>query len=272
MKQLIRQLLRRSGFELLHHSADPVLTQMRLLHERLRLQPGNALEWDDSLSHPPAASHLRNLLELHQIDLVLDVGANRGQFAGLVRELGFKGRLVSFEPQSALQTVLKAAAAGDPEWIIMPCAVGSDNGTLSLQVFRNDAFSSLHAINAFGRQRFTGLVAEERTEQVEIRTLDSLWPEIADSTPRRVLLKTDTQGHDLAVLQGATAVLGSTKAILTEAALQRIYDDAPLYGELAAWLAARDFVPSGLYPISHRPEDLALIEMDAFFTRTIPAP
>jgi hypothetical protein len=66
-------------------------------------------------------------------------------------------------------------------------------------------------------------------------------------------------------------VLKHTFAVLTEAALQPIYDEAPLHGELAAWLAQRGFAASGLYPISHRREDLALIELDAFFTRTVSA-
>ncbi|MEN9662546.1 MAG: hypothetical protein RL324_1495 [Verrucomicrobiota bacterium] len=270
MKQLIRQLLRQGGFELLHHSGDPVLAEMRSLHESLRLQPDPVL-WDDSLPQPAMQAHLRNLLQLHHIDLVLDVGANRGQFARLVRRLGFQGRIVSFEPQSSLQGQLKAEASRDPDWMILPCALGATAGILGLQVFRNDTFSSLHPMNALGRQRFAGLVAEEKTETVEIRTLDNVWPGIAGGRPRRVLLKTDTQGHDLAVLQGATEVLGCTHAVLTEAAVQPIYQDAPLYPELAGWLAARGFAPSGLYPISHRREDLALIELDAFFTRSIPA-
>jgi FkbM family methyltransferase len=270
VKAFIRRLLRRAGFELLHGSDDPVLADLRRLHEALRLA-ADPLAWDDSLPQPAANSHLRNLLQVHRIDLVLDVGANRGQFARLVRLLGFRGRIVSCEPQSALQARLQAEAARDPDWLVLPCAVGAANGTVNLQVFRNDTFSSLHAINALGQARFAGLVAEDRTETVAVRTLDDIWPGIAGTGPRRVLLKTDTQGHDLAVLQGAAEVLTRTHAVLTEAALQPIYDDAPLYAELAAWLATRGFAPSGLYPISHRREDLALIELDAFFTRSLPA-
>jgi FkbM family methyltransferase len=270
MKAFIRGFLRRAGFELLHHEADPVLAELRDLHESLRLDP-DPLRWDDRLPQPAMLAHLRHLLRLHRIDLVLDVGANRGQFARLLRRLGFGGRIVSFEPQSALQAPLRSEAARDPDWIILPCALGAAAGTLGLQVFRQDTFSSLHPINALGRQRFPDLVVEEKRESVSIRTLDAVWPEIAGATNRRVLLKSDTQGHDLAVLQGATAVLEVTHAVLTEAAVQPIYENAPLYAELAAWLAARGFAPSGLFPISHRREDLALIELDAFFTRTVPA-
>lgn len=266
MKSLIRGLLRQGGFELLHYTADPVLAELRQLHETLRLSD-DALHWDDSLPQPAAQAHLRHLLRLHRIDVVLDVGANRGQFARLVRRLGFGGRIISFEPQSELQSQLQAAAATDPGWTVIGCALGAAEENRTLQVFQNDTFSSLHPINALGERRFSDLLAPTRTEQVAIRTLDRAWSEIAGPGRPRILLKTDTQGHDLAVLQGATAVLGNTQAVLTEAAVQPIYEGAPLYPELAAWLAERGFVPSGLYPISHRREDLALIELDAFFTR-----
>ena len=87
------------------------------------------------------------------------------------------------------------------------------------------------------------------------------------SAPRRVLLKTDTQGHDLDVLAGASTALGETHAVLTEAPVQPIYENVPRLTEIIAWLDSRGFSPSGLFAISHRPADLAIIEVDAHFTR-----
>lgn len=268
MKRMVHRLLRRAGFELLHRTDDPVLAHLRMLHETLRLDPHNPLRWDDTLPQPAAYAHLRHLLELHRIDLVLDVGANRGQFARLVRLLRYSGEIISFEPLARHQAELLAAAASDPCWRHMPVALGDAAGELELHVCHDDSFSSFHTINRAGQARFHSLVVEDHTERVPVQTLDALWPEIGKDAPRRVLLKTDTQGHDLAMLAGATTVLTATHAILIEAAFQPIYAEVPLYAEIAAWLQARGFSPSGLFPISHRPEDLALIEVDAFFTKS----
>jgi FkbM family methyltransferase len=268
MKELIRRFIRHLGFEVLHHSSDPILAELRDLHECLRLDMGATVRWDDVLPQPAAHASLCHLLQLHRIDLLLDVGANNGQFARLARRLGYTGEIVSFEPQSCHHRELLASAGVDGNWRVMTMALGDEEAELELHVYEDDSFSSLHRVNAAGVSRFDTLVRENRVERVRVSTLDSLWQEIAGTTARRVMLKTDTQGHDLCVLEGASDALRSTYAVVTEAALLPIYAGAPLYGEVAAWLAERGFVPSGLFPISHRQVDSALIEMDAYFTKS----
>src|SRR5581483_618078 len=110
-KALFRRGLRRMGFELLHATDDPVLAELRAAHESLRLAPADPLRWLDSLGQPAAQATLRSLLARHRIDLVFDVGANRGQFAQALRRLGYRGEIVSFEPLAAHGEALRAAAA-----------------------------------------------------------------------------------------------------------------------------------------------------------------
>jgi FkbM family methyltransferase len=270
VKSLARRLAQKLGFALLHDNNDPVLKTLRELHESLRLIPKDGIAWDDSLPQAAALAHLRHLLRLHRIDLVIDVGANRGLFAQQVRRLGFDGEIVSFEPLANLRRELLVAAARDGRWRILPMALGRASEDRDFHVYRDDTFSSFHAINRAGRDRFADLVVETTTERVAVRPLDQLWPELSGGRSHRILLKTDTQGHDLEVMAGAAEVLCLTHAVVAEASFQAIYDHSAGFAELADGLAGRGFVPSGLFPLSHRQTDLALIEVDAFFTKAQP--
>src|SRR3954453_11726149 len=88
--------------------------------------------------------HLRRarVLAAHGVDLVLDAGANTGQYAGHLRAEGYRGRIVSFEPASAAFAALQAAAARDPKWSVRRCAIGDAEGTLDLRTYPDSRHNS----------------------------------------------------------------------------------------------------------------------------------
>ena len=86
---------------------------------------------------------LNRFLVLHNVTTVLDVGANFGQFATTLRQAGFKGRIVSFEPQSQAYAGLVRAATSDPLWDVAPrCAVGAAAGEIEMNISNNSVSSS----------------------------------------------------------------------------------------------------------------------------------
>ena len=78
------------------------------------------------------------------IDLVLDVGANTGQFAAEIREYGYGGRIFSFEPLTQAHNMLLRASADDPLWeIYSRCAVGDHDGEVEINIAGNSESSSI---------------------------------------------------------------------------------------------------------------------------------
>lgn len=216
--------------------------------------------------HPTSDSHLINLINHYRIDLVLDVGANRGQFGQSLREAGYQGVLHSFEPASSTFRQLQAAAGEDAHWHVHHCALGAEPGELELNVSASSDLSSFLAANDYGREKYQRIEVSE-TEKVAVHTLDGLLPELVpDWADRSILLKMDTQGFDLQVFAGAAKVADGLQAILSELSLIPIYEGMPHYLEALRCYEQAGFCLTGLYPIS-RADDLAVIEMDCFMIR-----
>lgn len=268
LKSLATALLNRGGLMLRHCSDDPLINELDRVRDVLRLAPNDCLKRNYLLGHLGSMAHLTDLLNIHNPDLVVDVGANRGQFASLVRHIGYKGRMVSFEPQLNLAQKLNVNSI-DPLWTVIHGAVGESSGNIELQIYEDDSFSSLHELKTSAHDRFGTLVNQVRTEKVLVRPLDD-WLDADGELARRVLLKTDTQGHDLAVLRGASSILARACVVMAEAAFLPSYEEAPLFPEVVKYLETLDFRVSGFYPISHIVDDLTLIEADAFFVRSSP--
>src|SRR3546814_15900459 len=72
------------------------------------------------------------------IETLLDVGANKGQFARDARASGFHGDIYSFEPLAVAHAICSAAARSDPRWTVLPAmALGAETGTATINVSEN---------------------------------------------------------------------------------------------------------------------------------------
>jgi len=145
-------------------------------------------------------------LESHRVNVVLDVGANSGQFAGGLRSAGFAGRIVSFEPTSAAFNQLKSASAADPLWECRRCALGDSDGTITINVAGNAGESSSVLPMLKSHQDAYPPANYVGTEEVPMHRLDALAPEILRPTDV-VFLKLDVQGFEKQVLAGSTATV-----------------------------------------------------------------
>jgi FkbM family methyltransferase len=216
--------------------------------------------------HHHAAERLRRLLRHAGIDLVLDVGANRGQFArSLRREAGYRGRIVSFEPQQAAFAALARAARGDPLWQTRQVALAERTGHAALHLTADSDSSSLRT--ALPRHRRAAPAAGPvGDEPVALATLDDLFPALRGSA-RSVLLKIDTQGYEREVLEGARASLRTIDTLRLEMPLAPLYDGEAGFGELYAQLLALGYRMVGADPAFVDAHSGEVLQIDGLFRR-----
>src|SRR5438034_5444842 len=180
------------------------------------------------------------------IDAVVDVGANEGLFAKRLRDDGFSGRIVSFEPLSSAFALLASASADDPNWECVQLALGATTGEATLNVARNLASSSFLPMDS-GLPEAEPRVAYVGREECSLSTLDVLAPDLFQPE-ERLYLKLDVQGFELEVLRGAEATLARVLALDVELSQTLLYQGAPLMDEVVAYLAERDYVLLGTEP------------------------
>jgi FkbM family methyltransferase len=205
--------------------------------------------------------------QLH-IDLIVDVGANTGQFAHHCRAAGYRGKIISFEPTAAAHAALLHSAASDPLWTVADrMALGATGGETEIHIARNSYSSSiLPMLDAHLSAAPNS--AYLQTEKVPLRRLDDVLA--ANAFDRTIFLKLDVQGYESHVLAGAPRLLAHTAAVQLEMSLLPLYEGETLMPQMHAKLAAQGFDLWDIEP-SFRDQDTGrLLQIDGIFTRQFP--
>ncbi len=210
-----------------------------------------------------AVEHFPILRRLGELRTVVDIGANRGQFALVARRVWPDARIVSFEPLSGAASVFRVVFRGDARTRIEDAAIAPRSGAGTLHVSRRDDSSSLLPIGRAQRELFPG-TDEIRTVGVRVAPLGE-YLDAAMETP--ALLKLDVQGYELEALRGCEDLLDRFQWVYVECSYVELYEGQALAGEVEEWLVARGYVPRGIHnPIRDRSG--RLIQADFLFDRT----
>jgi FkbM family methyltransferase len=209
---------------------------------------------------------LLKCLEHFNIELVLDIGANRGQFASELVSFGYKGWIVSFEPLSLPHQKLCAAASANRKWTVHErCAIGDINGEIDINVSGNSVSSSILPIlnahvSASADSIFIGL------ERVPIFRLDTLAPSYLQNS-NRFFIKIDTQGFEWQVLDGGPEALSEASGVLCELSLTQLYENQHLWLELIQRLESLGFTLWSIQDGFTDPSTGRTLQVDAVFFR-----
>lgn len=174
----------------------------------------------------------------HDYATVIDIGANRGQFALLASRRFPRAHIVCVEPLPVPRATLERVFTDRARVDVIGAAVAAAAGESRMFVSRADDSSSLLAPTDL---QLTTFPETEVVEQVGVRTerLDVLLDR--EQLHRPALLKIDVQGGELGVLEGATGLLDTVDTILVECSFMELYAGQPLADEIVRFLHERGF-------------------------------
>lgn len=217
------------------------------------------------LFNDPLAMRMR-FLSTYGIDLVFDVGANDGRFAALLREKGYSGRIVSFEPMSGPYAQLVDRAALDPAWDTANVALGEADTDAVINVAANSFSSSLLGmmpahVEAASHANYTG------KEAIKVMKLDSVIHQYYRPEDR-LFIKLDTQGYEQAIIAGAEESIAKIAGFQIEMSLVQLYQGESLIGEMIGLMHNLGFTLINLDPEFRDPSSGHLLQVNGIFFRT----
>jgi FkbM family methyltransferase len=210
--------------------------------------------------------YLRKLFTLLDIDLVIDVGGNLGQYASLLRDrVRYHGALITVEPIPAMAQALQRRFAKDPRWALASFALGEQPGRAILNVMQGHQLSSLLAPSNVATDRLDSFNRVQERVDVEVSTLEQLLREhpLAQGA-LNIYLKLDVQGYELQVLRGVQDALPRIAALQAEASVIPLYAGVPSYHELMREIDAMGFQLSFI-PAHNYTQVPDMIDFDCHF-------
>jgi len=200
----------------------------------------------------------------NKIDLIFDIGANTGQFSNMIFKLGYKGKIVSFEPLTSAYSKLIERSKNISGWTIAEqCAIGEEDGEIEINISKNSISSSPlkilnEHVNAAPDSKYIG------SEKVKVYKLDSIAEKYSGSA-KNIFIKIDTQGFENKILNGGIDFINKAKGLLVETSLVPLYEGQVLFPQIFKRIMEQGFELYGVQPAFINKETGRMLQIDAIF-------
>lgn len=235
MKGTLRKLIQKTGFDFKRIPIDP--------NERRHI----------------------DLFRKYGVNIVFDIGANSGQYGTHLRAIGYRGKIVSFEPQPDAFLKLTEKAAADPNWIVVKTAMGDENGEIEFNIASNSYSSSalemmpLHLESAPQSAYVNKITVPLTTVDAVI---DQYW-----SVGNELFVKIDTQGFEEKVFKGCLGVLNKIRGFQMELSVEPLYKGELLMPDMVALLREYGYKLMLLENGFRQPQTGELLQVEGYFCK-----
>jgi len=199
-----------------------------------------------------------------KINKVFDIGANTGQYAMDLRNQGYQGKIISFEPLPNAYIQLVKNSRDDSLWKIHPrIALGSTNGFKKIFESQNSYSSSiLKVLDKHLEGDKSAKIIDEH--KVKIRKLDSIFINYFKKKDK-ILVKIDCQGYEDKVLKGFNNNINKCFAIQIELSLVKLYKNQRTYEYFLNFFKKKNFFLWSVMPCFINRKNGQHLQYDAVF-------
>ena len=204
-------------------------------------------------------------VQRYQPVTILDIGANEGQFASLMRELNPQAKIYSFEPLGPCFDKLQRTLAHIGNATGFQLALGEEAGEVTMNLNEYSPSSSLLPISDL-HVREAPQTAQTKTETVQMKRLDDALAGQTLTGP--CFAKLDVQGFENRVIRGGAVTLSNVVAIVVECSSYSLYQGQGMFEDNYKLLRDLGFTYRGNVDQWLSKEDGRILQFDALFERT----
>lgn len=197
-------------------------------------------------------------LDIHTI---MDIGANKGQFANYISDLFPNSEIHSFEP---IPNVFDQMKENTKHLNVKayPFALGARNEETEINVNDFSPSSSLLEMSDLHKTNFD-FATNTAKQVIQVRRAD----EVLDFSKlkKNILTKIDVQGFEDQVILGGEELLKNSKVVICEVSFKELYKDQKLFADIFDMIRSLGFTYMGNYDQVYNNETGAIIGGDAIF-------
>lgn len=204
-----------------------------------------------TIEHTQVLNHMKE----QGVDLVVDIGANVGQFSLAVRNCIPSAKLIAFEPLAEPASRFRSVLGGDRNVRFVQCAIGPTTGKAEMHISKAVDSSSLLPINTRQSELFPG-TEESHVAYIQVAPLDEFLKD--QQIYENALLKIDVQGYELETLKGCESLLNMFAYLYVECSFIELYQGQALAHDVIAWLHERGFSLSCIGHITYNRDGISI--------------
>lgn len=199
----------------------------------------------------------------HGFKTIIDVGANSGQFTGVISHFYSTAKIFAFEPIPNLYSKVEKKFKNNKNISVHNLALGNEIGFIK---FNQNEYGHVSSILDINKDNIHYPNEKLKQIDVEISTLDFFFKN--KSILRPSLLKLDVQGYELEALKGGVTILKHIDYIIIEANLEQLYQDQPSFTELNKYLNDVGFELNGMLDFNLG-SNKSYIEIDLLYKKCL---